>query len=97
VLLRHQAQPVLGDLRFEPGDALDALEVLAEGLVELVVVRLVLDQAGAREVIELVDAVAGDVLLQRLEQGEEFLGRDRQLAGFRWWKKSISMPGYACG
>jgi hypothetical protein len=60
-------------------DVLDALEVRAEGLVELVEVALVLDEGGARQVVELVDRVRDHVLLERLEQGQVFLDRDRQL------------------
>jgi hypothetical protein len=59
----------------------DALEVFAEGLVELVVVGFVLDQAGAGEEVEIVDRVFGDVLLQRFEQREELARRHRQLLG----------------
>src|SRR5690606_5094283 len=55
MLLRHRAQPVFGQLDVQPRERGDALEVFAEGLVEAVVERLVLDQAGAREEIELVD------------------------------------------
>ena len=57
---------------------LDALEVLAEGAVELVEVRLILDQHGAREDVEIVDAVFDDVLLQCFEQVKELLDRNRQ-------------------
>jgi hypothetical protein len=47
VLLHHGLQPFLGQIHFQAGDALDALEVLPEGLVEAVEVGFVLDQAAA--------------------------------------------------
>ena len=83
VLLRQEAQPFLGDFCFQAGDLLHPLEVLAEGAVELVVIRLVLHQAGARDVIEVVYAMPGDVLLQGLQQREELLGRDREFRGLQ--------------
>ncbi len=85
--LQDLAQPVGGHLLAEVGHHLDALEVGAERAVELVEVLLVLDQDGAREVVEVVDAPAvfglraDDARLQRLQQGEVFLDRHRQLAG----------------
>ncbi len=81
VLLHQHLQPFFGDVGFQAGDVGHALEVFAEGLVELVVVGFVLDQAGAGEEVEVVDRVFGDVLLQRFEQREELARRHRQLLG----------------
>ncbi len=87
LFLEHLAQPVGGDFLGEVGQHLDALEVGGEGAVELVEVLLVLDQRGAGQVIEVVDragvglARADHVGLQRLQQRQELLDRDRQLGG----------------
>jgi len=81
VLLHQHLQPFLGDVGVQSGNVGDALEVFAEGLVELVVVGFVLDQAGAGEEVEVVDRVFGDVLLQGLQQREEFARGNRQLLG----------------
>ena len=51
-------QPLERDVLGEVGQHLDALEVGGEGAVELVEVGLVLDQRGAREVVEVVDVGA---------------------------------------
>ena len=61
------------------GQRLEALEDVAEHLVELVEVALVLHQDGARQIVEVVDAVVGDVLLHALHQGEVLLDGDRHL------------------
>jgi hypothetical protein len=58
---------------------LDALEVGAEGAVELVEVGFVLDHHQAREEIKLVERRGDDALFQGFEQGQEFLDRDRDL------------------
>ncbi len=71
------AQPVFGNQRVHAGQRLDALEVLAEGAVELVEVRFVLDQRRPREDVEIIQAVFDDVLTQGVEQDQEFLGRHR--------------------
>jgi hypothetical protein len=75
------SQPVLGNHRLEAGQRLDPLEVLAEGAIEAVVEGFVLDQDGARQQVEIVEAGADQARLQRLEQRQQFLGRDRKLAG----------------
>jgi hypothetical protein len=78
VPLRQQLEPVLRQRLLQVLERLlDTLEVLREGLVEAVEVLLVLDQRGAREEIEVVDAEAGDAALQRLEQREVFGDRGR--------------------
>jgi len=55
-----------------------ALKVMAEYLVEAVVMLFVLDQGGARQIIKGVQAAKGHLLFQRLQQGQEFLERYRQ-------------------
>src|SRR6478672_1003320 len=59
--------------------ALDAFEIRAEREIETVVQRLVLDQTGACQKIEVVDAGRYDVVLQRIEQRQELTRADRQL------------------
>ena len=63
---------------------LDALEVQAECLVELVEMAFVLHQAGACQEVEVVHAAgvalrADHIGLQRFEQREEFAYRNRHL------------------
>jgi hypothetical protein len=81
VLLHHRLQPLGGQVHLEPGDLLDALEVLAEGLVEAVEEGFVLDQRAAAEEVEVFHAVPAEAGLQGLEQGQELFGGHRQLAG----------------
>jgi hypothetical protein len=80
--LQHLAQPVERDVAGEVGEHLHALEVGGKGAVELVEVGLVLDQRGARQVVELVHRRAAFVVdhagAQRFEQGQVFLDRHRQ-------------------
>ncbi len=58
-------------------DEIEALEDVAEHAVELVEIALVLHQRRARQIIEILDAAAGDVLLHRLHQREVFAQRHR--------------------
>jgi hypothetical protein len=46
---------------------------MTEDLVETVEVALVLDEAGAREVVEVLDTPAGQVRFKCLKQNEIFL------------------------
>ena len=55
---------------------------MAEHPVELVEVALVLHQRGAREIVEILDAAAGDVLLHRLHQRQVFAQRHRHAGRF---------------
>ena len=64
-------------------EQVEALEHVAEHAVELVEVALVLHQRGAREVVEILDPAAGEVLLHRLHQREVFAQRDRHAGGFQ--------------
>jgi hypothetical protein len=54
----------------------DALEVQAEGAVELVEVGFVLDQRQARQVVEVIERTA-DHLFCSLQQRQELLDADR--------------------
>ena len=72
------AQPVQRHFFGEVDQHLDALEVGAESTVELVIQGLVLDQRGARQVVELVDRTIDHAGFHRFEQGQEFLDRNRQ-------------------
>lgn len=80
VLARRQFQPLLGHHGIEAGQRLDALEVLAEGPVEAVVEGFILDQQGARQQVEVVQAAGNQPRFQGFEQGQQFLGGHRQLA-----------------
>jgi hypothetical protein len=78
------AEPVLGDVRHDlvpRPDPLDAVEHLAEHLVEAIVVLLVLDQHGAGQVVEVLDRHAGagahDAAVHGLHQVEPLLGGNR--------------------
>ena len=80
VSLRQQLQPLRRDLSRQTRKMLDAAEVLAEGLIEAVEMRLVLHQTRACEIVERLDGVIADVLAQRFQQRQVFLGRYRELA-----------------
>jgi hypothetical protein len=78
------AQPLLGDLRLQRlAHQFEALEDVAEHLVELVEVALVLHQRGAREVVEVLDAAVGQIGLHRLHQRQVLLQGDGNLGGFQ--------------
>ena len=79
--------PFFGNLRPDVEHAFDPVKVRAEGEVEAVVQRLVLDEAGAREEIEVVDAVGDNVVLERVEKCQELAGRHRELGGFEVQEK----------
>ena len=74
IFLRQLAQPFLGNLGVLDGlgQTLQALEDMAEHPVELVQVALVLHQAGAGEIIELLDVLFREVAVERIEQGQVF-------------------------
>ena len=79
--LQRLAQPLQRHVLGEVGQQLHPLEVGGEGAVELVEVRLVLDQGGARQEVELVHArtalIVDNAGLERLQQGEVLLHRHR--------------------
>ena len=81
VALGELAQPFLGDLGLVDrlAHALDALEDMGENLVELVEMALVLHQAGAGEIVELLHALVGEILVESLQQGQVFPQGDRHL------------------
>jgi hypothetical protein len=82
--LGYEAQPLLGDGGLDGlAHEFEALEDVAEHLVEFVEVALVLHQRGTREVVEILDAAVGEVGLQRLHQRQVFLQGDRHLGGFQ--------------
>ena len=74
-------QPFGGDVGLFHGvqQALEPLEHGAEDAVELVEVALVLHQRGAREIIEILDRVVGEVGVERLHQREIFAQRHGDL------------------
>ena len=73
-------EPLLRDLAVQRvEELLHSLEVGAEALVEAVEVPLVLHERRAREVIEVVHAQHGDPALERLEQGQVLVDRDRDV------------------
>jgi hypothetical protein len=75
---------------------LDALEIQAEGAVELVEMGFVLHQRQAREIIELVERGRDHVLFQRFEQRQEFLDRDRDL-GVTQGEEEVDQHGSVLG
>ena len=81
VLLHHGLEPVFGNVGFKPGNRLHALEVFTEGLVEFVVVRFVLDQAGAGEEVEVVNRVTDHAGLHGFQQGQVLPCRHGQFLG----------------
>ena len=58
---------------------LEPLEIGAEGPVELVVVLLVLDKAGARQEIEVVQVGVDDAVFESGDEVHEFPDGDRDL------------------
>jgi hypothetical protein len=56
---------------------------VAEDAIELVEIALVLDQRGARQIVEVLDPAAGEVLLHRLHQREIFTQRHRHTGRFQ--------------
>ena len=84
IFLRELLQPLGGDLGGERLlEQVEPLEHVAEHAVELVEVALVLHQRGAREIVEVLDPAAGEVLLHRFHQGQVFAQRDRHAGGFQ--------------
>src|SRR5438034_3496428 len=83
----HLADPFFRDFRANIENAVDTLEVDAEREIEAIVERLVLDQAGPREEIEVVNVAGDNPQLERSEQRQELSRRNRQLRGFKVKKK----------
>jgi len=81
VLLELLDQPVQGDVLLFGISGLQASIEFPEGLVVAVEQCFVLDQGHARKVIEIIQRGRHQPRLQRAEQGQVFLHRDRQLAG----------------
>jgi hypothetical protein len=78
VFLVQQPQPVLGHVQrrlVARADGLDPGEHLAEHLIEPVVVFLVLDQHGPRQVVEVIDLPPRHIAIHGLHQMEPFLHR----------------------
>src|SRR5438552_10129754 len=73
------ADPLLGDHGADVEYAFDTVEVRSEREIETIVERFVLDQAGARQKIEVVDVAGDDTVLQRVAQRQELARADRQL------------------
>ena len=90
----HLAQPRFRNVGVNVEHALDALEICTEREIETVVERLVLDQAGARQKIEVIDAGRYDVMLQRVEQRQKLARADRQLRRFEMQEKVDQQDRY---
>ena len=75
------AQPVVGYVAQDLGQPLHAVEEVAKGEVEPVVVRLVLDQAEPAQRVEVVERAMDDARVQRGKQVQQLAQRDRQPAG----------------
>ncbi len=85
VFLADLAQPLLGDLGAERlFDQVEPLEDVAEHAVELIEVALVLHQRGARQIIEILDAAAGEIGLHRLHQRQVLAQRHGDTGGFQF-------------
>src|SRR5208337_2981146 len=73
-----RAQPFLRDIRRNAvHGARKAFEDMAENAVELVEMALVLHEGGARKVVKIVDLLARDARVDRVEKGEIFFHADR--------------------
>ena len=74
IFLGELLQPLLGDLGLLHGveQALQPLEHGAEHAVELVEIALVLHQRGARQIIEILHRLVGEVGVERLHQRQIF-------------------------
>ena len=78
------ADPLLGDLRLDRvADGLQPLEGLREDPVEAVDVCLVLHQQRARQIVEILYPLAGQIGLQRLHQGEVLAQRHRHASALQ--------------
>ena len=66
---------------------------MAEDAVELVEIALVLDQRGAREMIEILHSEAGQTRIHRLHQGQIFLESDRDPGGLELMEEGRNMGG----
>ena len=76
------AQPLFGDQGFQVlVEVLQTLEVGGKGTVELVEMALILDQNGARQEVKLVHVGEHDVVLERIDQVEQFAQGNRHLGG----------------
>src|SRR5208337_1840068 len=74
--------------------AFEALEHMAENAVELVEMALVLHQRGARQIIKIVDLLARDAGIDRVEEGEIFLHAHRN-AGLLQLEEEVQEHGIA--
>ena len=82
------AQPVLRQLSRERGEQfLCAAKVGGEHPVEAVIVALVLDEAGARKEVELLDLEPDHAGLQRTQERQEFRQRDGDARGSQHQEK----------
>ena len=68
----------------------DAFEIGGEHAIVAVEIFLVLHEAGAREVIEILDAPESDLFLQRFDERQELADRDRHAALFQLSEKTQS-------
>ena len=74
-------------------DEIEALEHMAEHAIELVEIALVLHQRRARQIVEILDTPAGEVLLHRLHQREIFAQRHRDAGLFELVKEGDEHAG----
>ena len=65
-------------------EQVEPLEDVAEHAVELIEIALVLHQRGARQIIEILDAAAGEVGLHRLHQRQVLAQRHGDTGGFQF-------------
>ena len=76
------AEPFFGNFGFDGfGGQLEAFEYVSEDLIEAIEIALVFHERGAREIIEILDAVAGDAGADGFEQRQVLFQRDRDFGG----------------
>ena len=85
--LGEQLQPFFGDFGFDVFDIDDALEVRRKYPVVAVEVFFVLHQAGAREVIKVLNAAKNHVFLEGFQQNQKLLDGDWHIAFFQFQEK----------
>ena len=86
--LADGAQPLLWNLGVDRlAHEVEALEDVAEHLIELVEVPFVFHQGCAGEVVEVLDLAVGHVGVHRLQQQQIFLQGDRDLGGLQLEKE----------
>ena len=77
-------------------EVLQAVEIGAEGAIELIVVALVLDQNGARQKVKFVHVGEGHAVFERVDQVQQLTHRNRHL-GCAHFIEQIQQHAYRLG